>query len=96
MANPVGWFEVTGPDAAALQGFYSDAFGWKIDASNPMNYGMVAPEEGGIGGGDGPNLQGLETGRTPLGSPSPMGAARAAASPSRVSIRRSSPKEAWP
>jgi predicted enzyme related to lactoylglutathione lyase len=24
-----------------LQDFYSGVFGWKIDASNPMNYGMV-------------------------------------------------------
>jgi uncharacterized protein len=58
MANPVGWFEVTGPDASALQGFYADAFGWNIDASNPMNYGMVAAEEGGIGGGVAPHPEG--------------------------------------
>jgi len=51
MANPVGWFEVTGPDGAALQSFYSQLFDWKIDASNPMSYGMVEPSEGGIGGG---------------------------------------------
>jgi predicted enzyme related to lactoylglutathione lyase len=51
MANPVAWFEVTGPDGAVLQGFYSDLFDWKIDASNPMSYGMVEAAEGGIGGG---------------------------------------------
>jgi len=51
MANPVAWFEVTGPDGAALQSFYSQLFDWKIDASNPMSYGMVEAAEGGIGGG---------------------------------------------
>jgi predicted enzyme related to lactoylglutathione lyase len=37
------------------QRFFSDLFGWKIDANNPMNYGMV--ESGGkdaINGGIGP------------------------------------------
>src|SRR5215831_11901575 len=51
MANPVGWFEVLGPDGGALQRFYADAFGWQVDADNEMNYGMVAAEEGSIGGG---------------------------------------------
>jgi len=51
MANPVGWFEVLGPDGAALQRFYADAFGWQVDADNEMNYGMVAAQEGSIGGG---------------------------------------------
>jgi predicted enzyme related to lactoylglutathione lyase len=58
MVNPVAWFEVTGPDAAGLQNFYAQAFGWQIDASNPMNYGMVPAEEGGIGGGVGPHPEG--------------------------------------
>jgi len=51
MANPVGWFELLGPDGTALQRFYAEAFGWQIDANNPMSYGMVAAEEGSIGGG---------------------------------------------
>ena len=51
MANPVGWFEVLGPDGSGLQRFYAEAFGWQIDADNPMSYGMAAAEEGGIGGG---------------------------------------------
>jgi len=52
-------FEVIGTDAAALRSFYSDLFGWKIDAGNPMNYGIVQREGGasgegtGIGGGIG-------------------------------------------
>ena len=58
MANPVGWFEVSGPDAAGLQHFYAEAFDWEIDANNPMNYGLVAAQEGGIGGGVGPSPDG--------------------------------------
>ena len=58
MPNPVAWFEVTGPDASALQSFYGEAFDWQIDANNPMNYGMVAAAEGGIGGGVGPTPDG--------------------------------------
>jgi hypothetical protein len=58
MANPVAWFEVTGPDANVLQSFYSKAFDWQIDAGNSMNYGMVTAGEGGIGGGVGPNPTG--------------------------------------
>jgi len=51
MANPVAWFELIGPDGAALQSFYSQAFDWEVDASNPMNYGMVPAAAGGIPGG---------------------------------------------
>ncbi len=49
--NPVTWFEILGNDGASLQKFYGDLFGWKIDAANPMNYGMVEGKDGGIGGG---------------------------------------------
>ncbi len=58
MANPVNHFEVLGKDGAALQKFYSDLFDWTIDAENPMNYGIVAPSEGGIGGGVAASLDG--------------------------------------
>jgi predicted enzyme related to lactoylglutathione lyase len=51
MANPVTWFEVTGNDGKKLQDFYADIFGWKIDASNPMSYGIVDNEGQGISGG---------------------------------------------
>jgi predicted enzyme related to lactoylglutathione lyase len=53
MANPVVHFEVIGKDGKALQDFYSGIFGWKVDATNPMNYGIVNAEDtgGGIGGG---------------------------------------------
>jgi uncharacterized protein len=58
MANPVAWFEISGPDAKGLQQFYAEAFDWPIDASNEMNYGMVAASEGGIPGGVGPSPDG--------------------------------------
>jgi predicted enzyme related to lactoylglutathione lyase len=51
MPNPVVHFEVEGKDGAKLQKFYSDLFDWKIDANNPMNYGLVVNEGEGIGGG---------------------------------------------
>ena len=55
MPNPVVHFEVTGKDAKKLQVFYSGVFGWKIDANNPMNYGLIEAQDGrGIGGGVGP------------------------------------------
>ncbi len=53
MPNPVVHFEVNGKDGAALQKFYADAFDWKIDASNPMKYGLVDNAGEGIGGGIG-------------------------------------------
>ncbi len=54
MNHPVVWFEVMGKDGAALCDFYRSLFGWKIDASNPMNYGMVeAITARGIAGGIG-------------------------------------------
>jgi predicted enzyme related to lactoylglutathione lyase len=49
--HPVVHFEMGGPDATALTNFYGALFGWKIDASNPMNYPVVFGVEGGIGGG---------------------------------------------
>ena len=47
MVRPVVHFEIHGKDAKKLQEFYASLFGWKIDANNPMNYGMV---EAGVGG----------------------------------------------
>jgi predicted enzyme related to lactoylglutathione lyase len=44
-------FELLGPDGKKLQDFYANLFGWTIDANNPMNYGIVAPTDNGIGGG---------------------------------------------
>ena len=51
MSNSVVHFEITGPDGDRLFDFYSKLFGWKIDASNPMKYGLVQAQDKGIGGG---------------------------------------------
>jgi uncharacterized protein len=57
MGQPVVHFEILGKDGKALQGYYSELFGWEIDANNPMDYGIVAREGNtgadgvGIGGG---------------------------------------------
>jgi uncharacterized protein len=59
MGQPVVHFEVIGKDGAKLREYYSNLFGWEIDANNPMNYGIVQRDgntnaEGvGIGGGVG-------------------------------------------
>jgi uncharacterized protein len=53
MANPVIHFEIVSKDAPKLHSFYSDAFDWNIDTSNPMGYGIVDNAGEGIGGGIG-------------------------------------------
>jgi predicted enzyme related to lactoylglutathione lyase len=64
MGQPVVHFEVVGQDGAALQSFYSDLFGWNIDANNELNYGLVTREGNtnadgvGIGGGVGQGPEG--------------------------------------
>ena len=54
MGQAVVHFEVVGKDGEKLRKYYSELFGWNIDADNPMNYGMVSPTPPGIGGGVGP------------------------------------------
>ena len=57
MGQPVVHFEITGKDGKALQAYFSQLFGWEIDANNPMDYGVIAREGNttsdgiGIGGG---------------------------------------------
>jgi uncharacterized protein len=64
MGQPVVHFEITGQDPAKLHQYYSELFGWEINAENPMKYGIVAREgnvnsEGvGIGGGVGGGPEG--------------------------------------
>ena len=64
MGQPVVHFEVIGKDSEKLRGFYSELFGWEIDADNPMNYGIVQREGNttddgiGIGGGVGAGPEG--------------------------------------
>ncbi|HYO47695.1 MAG TPA: VOC family protein [Gemmatimonadota bacterium] len=57
MGQPVVHFEIIGQDGEKLRSYYSELFGWEMDANNPMNYGIVqregntSPEGIGIGGG---------------------------------------------
>src|SRR3954462_10921400 len=66
MGHPVVHFEVIGKDGEKLQSYYSELFGWEIDASNPMKYGTVQREgntndEGaGIGGGVAGGMEGYD------------------------------------
>ena len=66
MGQPVVHFEVVGRDAKALRSYYGELFGWRFDADNPMNYGIVQREQNvsddgvGIGGGIGAGPEGYE------------------------------------
>ena len=66
MGQPVVHFEVIGQDGQKLQSYYSDLFGWQIDANNPMKYGTVQRDGNtnadgvGIGGGVGVGPDGYE------------------------------------
>ena len=53
LGQPVVHFEVIGRDGGRLQSFYSQLFGWTIDADNPLGYGLVDTSSGdaGIPGG---------------------------------------------
>jgi predicted enzyme related to lactoylglutathione lyase len=54
MANPVTHFEVLGKDAAALQRFYGEAFGWQMQDVMDGAYYMANPgSENAINGGVG-------------------------------------------
>ncbi len=67
MGQPVVHFEVMGRDGEKLQSYYSEMFGWKVDASNPMKYGIVQregntdPDGIGIGGGIGGMPEGMDS-----------------------------------
>ena len=66
MGQPVVHFEITGKDGEKLQSYYSELFGWNIDADNEMKYGIISREgntnsEGvGIGGGIGQAPEGYD------------------------------------
>jgi len=62
----VHWEIVSEGDAKEVQKFYADLFGWKIDADNPLSYGLVDKNDaggvaGGISGSTDPNLPGHVT-----------------------------------
>ena len=66
MGQPVVHFEIIGQDLVKLTGYYSQPFGWEIDANNPVNYGIVdreanaSPDGIGIGGGLGKAPEGYD------------------------------------
>ena len=66
MGQPVVHFEVVGRDGAKLQSYYSELFGWDINADNEMGYGIVqrdgntSPDGVGIGGGVGTGPEGYD------------------------------------
>ena len=54
MPNPVVHFEVLGKDGKKSQEFYTNLFGWHLDADNPMSYGIVDTHDEGINGASRP------------------------------------------
>lgn len=60
MGAPVVHFEIMGGEGDALEKFYAELLGWKINSNNPMRYGVVdtGGGPGGINGGVGPALDG--------------------------------------
>ena len=66
MANEVAWVEVVGKDGEKLHRYYSELFGWEIDANNEYHYGMITREGNlgrdgvGIGGGVGQGPEGYD------------------------------------
>jgi len=66
MGQPVVHFEIIGKDGEKLRSYYSELFGWEIDADNPMNYGIVQRDGNtgadgvGIGGGVGAAPEGYD------------------------------------
>ena len=56
MGNPVVYFEMGGSNAAGLKDFYSELFGWNINAFGPASaagadYWHIEADEGGVPGG---------------------------------------------
>jgi predicted enzyme related to lactoylglutathione lyase len=52
MANTITYFEIAGPDAATLAGFYANVFGWRTAPHKFPNYFSVGPNDGaGLAGG---------------------------------------------
>jgi predicted enzyme related to lactoylglutathione lyase len=59
MAAKVIHIEVLGKDGEALQRFYSEVFGCKLDTNNPGGYGMIRDENPGtLTSGIGPTRDG--------------------------------------
>lgn len=62
MSAPVVHWEIIVKDGKKANEFYAKLFDWKIDANNPMHYGMV--ETGGTGGING-GIGQMEEGNPP-------------------------------
>lgn len=61
MGDPVVHWEIIGKDGPKLQRFYGQLFGWKVNADNPMGYGLVDRKDaGGVGGGIGASPDGKQ------------------------------------
>lgn len=64
MGQAVVHFEIAARDAEKTRAYFSELFGWEIDANNPMGYGTIDRESNlnaqgiGIGGGIGPVPEG--------------------------------------
>jgi predicted enzyme related to lactoylglutathione lyase len=59
MAHPVTWFQIQGDDSQALQDFYKNVFGWRMNpAPDGSGMAMVQGEKGGIQGGIGKSMTG--------------------------------------
>ena len=46
MPQPVVHFEISAKDRAKFTDFYSQLFGWQVNADNPMNYGLASTKDG--------------------------------------------------
>ncbi len=58
MADRIIHAEVVGRDAPALQRFFSELFGWKLDTNNPGGYGMTDAATTGVVAGIGSSQDG--------------------------------------
>ena len=49
MPQPVVHFEISAKDRAKITSFYSQLFGWQVNADNPMSYGLASTKDGELG-----------------------------------------------
>ncbi len=49
MPQPVVHFEISAMDQAKSTDFYSQLFGWQVNADNPMDYGLAITQDGELG-----------------------------------------------
>jgi predicted enzyme related to lactoylglutathione lyase len=48
MAHPIVFFDIAGPDDAALKSFYSSVFGWESDEAGQFGVPVASPIKGAI------------------------------------------------